>query len=1425
MPLFALSTSKLVLFVTTVLALLGLRSYLVAPQSMFPTMSFSRIDVVAEAGDLPPDQVRTTVTQPLEQALQTLPSLLRVHGTSSQGSAEVLAEFDPSTDPRIDLQYVNQALAQVRSAIPTAKSVEAVVVNSNNESVVSYALTSQMLSQTILRHLAQTRIVPLLYGTPGLGRVLLIGGSQPEAHVNLDPAALAAVGLSAQDVTNVIGSAVAVQSAGTGVTHFQRNAFLIDASIHDIAALSRIVLPLKDGSTVPLSMLGTIRQGAAPATNQASYNAQHAVILNAYATQGGNSVLMVRELNRRLHLIAGELAPNIRIVKFWDQTRLIVESQKSLRDAILLGALLAVLVIYFFLRNVRMMFIAAAIIPLAISIVLLLLERSGQSLNIMSVGGLAVAVGLIIDDAIVVLENIARRFSEEPGANRTQAIARALQELARPMIASTLTTVVVFAPLALLGGVTGYFFRSLAFTLSAALLVSLMLALLVTPILANLILRISYEDSSRKGIVSVWYAPILQWALRRRTVVAFGAIGVFVVTALLLVHLPSDFLPVMNEGQFEIRYAMPTGVSLAATDAAATTMERIIVRDPGAAGEGRITGIDTNGFSPTQQNTGTIRVALHQGASYIKVSDHLRRAIELAVPAATLSFHQILEDQIDDLSGAPSSVSITITGPQQERLIMPANQLARKIELVPGIVDPFSGVIYDDPTIRISPTSAQLASLGLQSADLVSALSAYAQSVVAAVIPQEAQMVSVRVRVGNDPLDADDADTLLFTRSGPSALGALASIAHPAPASEINDENGLPLVRVTANIGGASLSSIIAGVKAQIASLNIPPGYTVAIGGAYQAQQQSFHDFFSVFAIAATLVFIVMLADFGSFRLPLIILTTLPLALIGTALALWITHTPFNVSSFMGLLLLIGLVVKNGILLIHAVDRRRQEGFEIDEALMVAGKERLRPIVMTTFAAIGGLLPLALGTGSGAEMQKPLAIAVIGGLSTAMIFTLVVIPVLYSLFFKRVSARATGVGVAVFLFLSGAWSNGAQAETLAPAPFAFAGFSLDDAQQAALANSPDTALALAAHAEACAQLDRMRRSYGLAGNLGYAQSPQGVSGATIASRMRSAGLQLSLGDLLAYGPAVAEAVANERAAQANLDDATRLEKIKTIGLYFGALKAKAVASARQGALLLAVAQSAAAQKRADAGDAPRLDVLRAELQVAKAHADLALGQAADADASDALVRETAARSLVLVQALPTPSLTQLPSPEAAVDIAEHVRDDVRSARDGVLAAQAGVRATQRALIPTVIFGAGYSAGVDSGMHVAAPTFSVQAVLPIPSRRNDEVALQQTRLAQAQAKALSTERAVALEVAAKVRGAVAAIAVQRASNEALRLSREALTATELGYRSGASSSLETSIARSAYEQTLVDAISAMYDRIATESTLREEMGNS
>jgi multidrug efflux pump subunit AcrB len=494
-------------------------------------------------------------------------------------------------------------------------------------------------------------------------------------------------------------------------------------------------------------------------------------------------------------------------------------------------------------------------------------------------------------------------------------------------------------------------------------------------------------------------------------VVALGFVGVLAVSGALVRQLDTDFLPPLEEGEFEIKYTLAPGLSLAASDRIATEMERAVLADPAVAHEGRLTGVDTNGYVPTGQNAGTIRVALKADAAdpFDTVSDRLREALHKVAADAELEFHQLLEDQINDLSGAPEPLQVAIIGPDQAVLVGIAEGLAEQLGKIPGVVDVNAGVVEGNQTIRLQPKATG----PVAAQDLRDELGASLGGIVATQLRDGGATIPVRVMLAADPKAAPLAEREVATSQGALKLDQVARIGEPTRTTTIFERNGTRMLLLTGHFEDVTLSQVIPAVRAVLikAERAVPPGYLVKMGGAYEAQVLSFREFATVFEVAVPLVFIVLVAAFNSFRMPLVILASIPLCPLGIGLGLWLTDTSINVSSIMGLLLLVGVVVRNGILLVDSADRRRRDGAAVAAAVTGAGAERLRPILMTTLAAIGALLPLAVGFGRDAAMLRPLAIAVIGGLTTSTALTLVLIPALYASVLPGWRRPADGMGI------------------------------------------------------------------------------------------------------------------------------------------------------------------------------------------------------------------------------------------------------------------------------------------------------------------------------------------------------------------------------------------------------------------------------
>jgi multidrug efflux pump subunit AcrB len=663
------------------------------------------------------------------------------------------------------------------------------------------------------------------------------------------------------------------------------------------------------------------------------------------------------------------------------------------------------LVLFLLLGRVRTTFAAALTLPITVAITLLGLWIAGDTLNLMSLGGLAVAIGLIIDDGVVVVENIERRLAAHPDQPPAHVIRTGTDEIFGPVAGSTLTTVVVFAPLGLLQGVVGDFFRSFALALAAAVLISLVVAMTLIP-------AIAIEWVSRGGATTPTgsslphvhlerlqggYGRLVARALARRRLVLIGAVMLLVIAVALTQVMGTGFLPQMDEGGFILDYWAPPGGALAETNRQVQVLERIVARDPDVEAFTRRTGLEL-GFAATLPNSGDFTVRLkprsQRKASVYDVIDRVRAAAEQQAPAVRVEFMQLLQDIIGDLAGAPAPVELKLFSSDQAAAERAALVVANAIQPIPGLVDLYNGVPGKDSELRIALDPLRVARLGLTPDAVEADARAALFGAEAGTAREPDRVIPIRVRFPDSiRARSDIADLVpIVGPQGWSPLAQLGSVRDTAGASELLRENLRPLVAVTGRVEGRSLGSVMRDVRSALSKLSLPAAVRLETGGQYASQQESFGQLLAVLALALGAVLAVLVTQFRGFRGPLAIVLVVPLGLTGAVIMLTATGVQFNVSSFMGVILLVGLIVKNGILLLDAAVKARQEGLGEEESLVQAGQLRLRPILMTTLCTLVGLIPLALGLGSGAELQRPLAIAVIGGLAVSTAVTLLILP-------------------------------------------------------------------------------------------------------------------------------------------------------------------------------------------------------------------------------------------------------------------------------------------------------------------------------------------------------------------------------------------------------------------------------------------------
>jgi CzcA family heavy metal efflux pump len=995
---FASRNSRVILLGILMLSAAGLYSMATLPSNIYPEVEFPRIQMVAHAGDLSPRMMQLAVTRPLEEAARTVLGVRRVRSKTIRGACEISVIFNPDANMPYSLQLMQAKADEVKPELPAGTVLVVERMTPSLFPIFSVNVTGG-LPPADLRDLAVYELRPLLSRVGGVANVEVLASEEPEISVIVDPDRLNAAKLTVDQVSDALKATNQIVSVGRLAKDYRQYLVLTTGELRSIDDVKKVVVAFRRQTPLYLGDLAEVREGVVDRTTLITGNGQPAALVNVARQIRGNILQVADGVWAALRDYRLSLPPAVRLQVVYDLAEFVRNAVANVRDAIVIGGLLAVAVLIAFLRDWRVTTIAAVSLPLTMVGTFFVLHLAGGTINLMSLGGLAIAIGLVIDDAIVVVENIHRhRATGEPVAT---AAEKGTQELLAAVIGSTLTTVVVFVPLGLLQGVVGQFFAALSLTLAAAVLLSLAYALLFIPNAAARFLRDRREHAARLGWLSERYRSLLQAAVRRPRLVvgltlAFAALG-----ALLYLRLGTGFLPEMDEGGYVIDYWTPEGTSLPETDRMVHRIEEVVARTPEVAGFARRTGAELGLFA-TEQNRGDIVVKLKPQSARRRRAEQIieaQRAVFAAqMPGMTVEFVQLLQDMLGDLEGNPEPIEVKIFGDDLATLAGLAGRTAERLRKIPGLVDivvPQRG--NPEVDVHVEPTRA--AQVGFTAEQISTQLTTGLLGQVATSFRRGDRLIDVRVRFP-DRYRFDLDWIREFPLTSPSGaivpLSTTSTIELGQGETQLFREDLKQMVPVTARLEGRDLGRGVRDVEAALKGEVWPIGCSYRIGGLYESQQASFRSMMLVLSIAVLLVFAVLVAQFRRFTPALVILSAAPLSLVGAFGLLLLTGTPLNVSSFMGLILLIGLIVKNGIILVDYADIVAARGGDPTEALVEAGAVRLRPILMTTLCTLFGLLPLALGLGSGAELQKPLAIAVIGGLSVSTVVTLIFVPTILS---------------------------------------------------------------------------------------------------------------------------------------------------------------------------------------------------------------------------------------------------------------------------------------------------------------------------------------------------------------------------------------------------------------------------------------------
>ncbi len=1039
--------SKSIVFLISMLAVVGVYEAFSIPIAVFPATNFPRIIIGVDNGVMPINQMEVTITRPLENAVNSVPGLEDVRSVTSRGSAEVDLFFNWSVDMVQTLQQVNSAISRVQSTLPSTAQIETHRLDFASFPIIGYSLTSDKVPQTQLWEIATYDIKPRLNRINGVATVTVQGGQQPEFQITPDTARMQKSRVALQDILDAANHTNLIDSPGLLTRNHQLFLGLVNSQVHSPDEIGDMVIKNVNDVPVRVRDIATVAPSSAPNFTVVTANGKPAVLLSINRQPESNTVEVANLVHQEIENIRPTLPAGVEMRVFYDQSNIVKESIASVRDAIIIGLFLAGFIIWLFLRDWGTAVMTGLVVPATIFVTFIAMKILGESFNMMTLGGLAAAVGLVIDDKIVVVENIV--LHRDGGEGPLEATNSALKELTVPLIGSTLTPIVVFLPLISITGVTGTFFRALAVAMSVSLLTSLVLALVWTSNLGIFLIRrgqgtseehqasldahasdvatihtpeseglarkeqtrrmMEAEEASLKGGVFEhilkFYERWMRRALEHPVWLAGLCIILIGVSYVCYISLGSDLLPAMDEGGFILDYVMPAGSSLQETTRVLNHVEQIVRSVPEVESTSRRTGLQLGLAAVTEPNTGDISVKLKDKRSrnIDEVISDIRAQVVKGEPALDVEFVQVLQDMIADLTGAPQPVVVKLFCPDPDMLATWAPKVADalgrvQVKYTKPVVDIEDGIenTTSGPAVVFNINTQTAAKAGFTTDQLSVVASAIVDGEPTAtpiIVNDRPYTLRVRYPAANRAsLEAMSNTILVNSNGGTATLGSMSTVTELPGQTEILRDNLQQEKEVTARLEGVDLGSGIAAVQKVIYDMHLPPSIRVEYGGTYKEQQKSFHDLVVVLLLALVLIFLVLLFEFRSYTAPIAILASAVLSTSGVFLALLITRTTFNVSSFMGLIMVIGIVAKNGILLLDANQRFLDFGFEPEEAMIQAGRRRLRPIVMTAMAAVAGMFPLALALGAGSQMLQPLAIAVIGGILISMVLSLIITP-------------------------------------------------------------------------------------------------------------------------------------------------------------------------------------------------------------------------------------------------------------------------------------------------------------------------------------------------------------------------------------------------------------------------------------------------
>ncbi|MEO6916421.1 MAG: efflux RND transporter permease subunit [Chitinophagaceae bacterium] len=985
----------------------GLFAYTSLQTSLFPEITFPKIKIIADAGLQPVNKMVVTVTKPLENVIKQVPDLLDVRSTTSRGSCEISAYMSWNADIDLSKQRIESRIAQIRNALPVDVQITVEKMNPSILPVMGYTLETSDTTHTPIdmKQLALYTIKPFLSQVQGVAEVRIIGGKQKEYWLSLDQQKMSALSITPDMLSAALSKVNFIQSNGYLTDHRFLYLTMTDATVHSIDELSSLVIRNDGKRIVQLRDVAKVTIDEGIEYTRINANGKEGLLIAVIKQPNANLLEIANGISQKISQLKKMLPKNLQIAPYYIQADFVNDSVKSVTDSLWIGLALAIFVAILFLRSVKASATILIIIPVVICLTLIGVYAFGYTLNIMTLGAIAASIGLIIDDAIVVVEQIHRTHEEHPDEPTGTLLQKAISYLFPAMLGSSLSTIVIFIPFELMSGVAGAYFKVLTNTMIITLVCSFFVTWICLPVIYLLLSRKKRKKSAKKEIVKEvksqrWVSFFIKRPYISLVMIAGLAASIYFLVPL----LQTGFLPEMDEGSIVLDYSTPPGTSLEETDRILKEAEKLIVTVPEVEAYSRRTGTQM-GFFITEPNRGDYLIQLkkRRDKTTDEVITEIRRMIESTQPALRIDFGQVIGDMLGDLMTSVQPIEIKVFGDNAARLKELSTQIAEIVTGVKGTADVFDGIVIAGPSLDIKPDYSRLAQYGLTPADLQTQLQTALQGTIVGGIFEKEQVTNLRMIFPRGPkYVTDDIRHLqIFLPSGKlHPITDLATVQINAGDAEVNRENLQAQGIITARLENRDLGSVIKDIQSGISSkIVFPQGYHVEYGGSYAEQQKSFKELLMILLTSSLLVFIVILFLFREYKTALIILLISVLGISGSLLALYITHTPLNVGSYTGLIMIVGIIGENSIFT-YLQFRESRADKSVRDSIIYSISTRLRPKLMTAIGAIIALMPLAMGIGTGAQLHQPLAISVIGGFVVALPLLLIVLPSLLALAFK-----------------------------------------------------------------------------------------------------------------------------------------------------------------------------------------------------------------------------------------------------------------------------------------------------------------------------------------------------------------------------------------------------------------------------------------